>query len=94
MFSILLIIIFLCSLRAQQKVKQLRRLKLEEMKVLAEEGIELDVADYQRRVEEKEAQRRQLREEKMAREAMKTLEALEREEQEAALRGEGETSGR
>ncbi|KAL6469466.1 hypothetical protein MHYP_G00229900 [Metynnis hypsauchen] len=76
--------------RAQQKVKQLRRLKLEELKVLAEEGIELDMADYQQRVEEKEAERRKLKEEKMAREAMKTLEALEREEQEAALRGEAD----
>lgn len=74
--------------RTQQKVKQLRRLKLEELKLLADEGIELDVADYQQRVEEKEALRRQQKEEKMAREALETLEALEREEQEAALRGE------
>ncbi|KAI4886882.1 hypothetical protein NFI96_022586, partial [Prochilodus magdalenae] len=76
--------------RAQQKVKQLRRLKLEELKLLTDEGIELDMADYQQRVEEKEAQRRQLREEKMAKEAMATLEALEREEQEAALREEAD----
>uniref|UniRef100_A0A4W4ELD0 Lysine-specific demethylase 4B n=1 Tax=Electrophorus electricus TaxID=8005 RepID=A0A4W4ELD0_ELEEL len=76
--------------RAQQKVKQLRRLKPEELKVLLEEGEELDVADYQRRLEEKEAQRRQQRDERMAREALLTLEALEREEQEAALREEGE----
>ncbi|XP_035379055.1 lysine-specific demethylase 4B isoform X1 [Electrophorus electricus] len=75
--------------RAQQKVKQLRRLKPEELKVLLEEGEELDVADYQRRLEEKEAQRRQQRDERMAREALLTLEALEREEQEAALREEG-----
>ncbi|KAL7855278.1 hypothetical protein SRHO_G00174680 [Serrasalmus rhombeus] len=61
-----------CSAELSRKLKQLRRLKLEELKVLAEEGIELDVADYQRRVEEKEAERRKLKEEKMAREAMKT----------------------
>lgn len=67
-----------------QKMKQLRRLKLEEVKVLAEEGIELNAADYQRQVEEREAQRRQEREERLAKEAMMTLEAMEREEQEAA----------
>ncbi|XP_053490049.1 lysine-specific demethylase 4B isoform X1 [Ictalurus furcatus] len=72
--------------RAQQKIKQIRRLKPEELKLLSDEGIELDVADYQKRLEEKEAQRKQQREEKMTREAMLTLEALEREEQEAALR--------
>ncbi|XP_041862074.1 lysine-specific demethylase 4B isoform X2 [Melanotaenia boesemani] len=70
--------------RAMQKMKQIRRLKLEEVKVLAEEGIELNAADYQRQVEEREAQRRQEREERLAREAMMTLEAMEREEQEAA----------
>uniref|UniRef100_A0A671UFD7 Lysine-specific demethylase 4B n=1 Tax=Sparus aurata TaxID=8175 RepID=A0A671UFD7_SPAAU len=70
--------------RAMQKMKQLRRLKLEEVKVLAEEGIELNAADYQRQVEEREAQRRQEREERLAKEAMMTLEAMEREEQEAA----------
>lgn len=67
-----------------QKMKQFRRLKLEEVKVLAEQGIELDAAEYQRRVEEREAQRRQEREDRLAREAMMTLEAMEREEQEAA----------
>ncbi|KAM9848306.1 lysine-specific demethylase 4B [Aulostomus maculatus] len=70
--------------RAMQKMKQLRRLKLEEVKVLAEEGIALDAAEYQRQVEEREAQRRQEREERLAREAIMTLEAMEREEQEAA----------
>ncbi|XP_074524265.1 lysine-specific demethylase 4B isoform X2 [Halichoeres trimaculatus] len=70
--------------RALQKMKQFRRLKLEEVKVLAEDGIELNAADYQRQVEEREAQRRQEREERLAREAMMTLEAMEREEQEAA----------
>ncbi|KAI3368663.1 hypothetical protein L3Q82_025665, partial [Scortum barcoo] len=70
--------------RAMQKMKQFRRLKLEEVKVLAEEGIELNAAEYQRQVEEREAQRKQEREERLAREAMMTLEAMEREEQEAA----------
>ncbi|XP_029285313.1 lysine-specific demethylase 4B [Cottoperca gobio] len=70
--------------RAMQKMKQVRRLKLEEVKVLAEEGIELNAAEYQRQVEEREAQRRQEREERLAKEAMMTLEAMEREEQEAA----------
>lgn len=65
-------------------MKQFRRLKLEEVKVLAEEGIELDAVEYQRQVEEREAQRRQEREERLAREAMLTLKAMEREEQEAA----------
>ncbi|TSK53732.1 Lysine-specific demethylase 4B [Bagarius yarrelli] len=74
--------------RAQQKIKQIRRLKPEELKVLSDEGIELDMAEYLKQVEEKEAQRKQLKEEKMTREAMLTLEALEREEQEAALREE------
>ncbi|XP_041745683.2 lysine-specific demethylase 4B-like isoform X1 [Coregonus clupeaformis] len=68
--------------RALQKKEQLRRLKLEEVKVLAEEGIELDAAEYQRQVEEREAQRRQEREERMAREALQTLEAMEREDRE------------
>uniref|UniRef100_A0A667XJ78 [histone H3]-trimethyl-L-lysine(9) demethylase n=1 Tax=Myripristis murdjan TaxID=586833 RepID=A0A667XJ78_9TELE len=70
--------------KALQKKKQFRRLKLEEVKVLAEEGIELDAAEYQRQVEEHEAKRKQEREERLAREAMMTLEAMEREEQEAA----------
>lgn len=70
--------------RAMQKMKQVRRLKLEEVKVLAEEGIQLDAAEYQRQVEEREAQRRLEREERLAKEAMMTLEAMEREEQEAA----------
>lgn len=78
------------ALRTQQKIKQLRRLKPEELKLLSDEGIELDLADYQKQVEEKEAQRKQQKEEKMTREAMLTLEALEREEQEAALREESE----
>ncbi|KAK7136581.1 hypothetical protein R3I93_016805 [Phoxinus phoxinus] len=81
--------------RCQAKVKQFRRLKLEEVKVLAEEGVELDMSEYMRKVEEREEQRRQQRDERMAKEAMLTLEALEREEQEqaeaeAALRGGGE----
>ncbi|KAM6962530.1 lysine-specific demethylase 4B [Aplochiton taeniatus] len=70
--------------RAKQRMNQFRRLKIEELKVLAEEGFELDVAEYQKRVEEREAQRRQDREERMAREAIQTLEAMEREEQLAA----------
>lgn len=73
-------------LRAMQKMKQVRRLKLEEVKVLAQEGIELNAAEYQRQVEEREAQRRQEREERLAREALMTLEAMEREEQEAAAK--------
>ncbi|XP_017268997.1 lysine-specific demethylase 4B [Kryptolebias marmoratus] len=72
--------------RALQKMKQVRRLKLEEVKVLAEEGIELNAADYQRQVEEREAQRRQEREERLAREAMMTLEAMEFEEKAAAAK--------
>ncbi|XP_010869557.2 lysine-specific demethylase 4B isoform X2 [Esox lucius] len=68
--------------RALQKKDQLRRLKLEEVKVLVEEGHELDVVEYQRQVEEREAQRRLEREERMAREALQTLEAMEREDQE------------
>uniref|UniRef100_A0A8C9VLZ7 [histone H3]-trimethyl-L-lysine(9) demethylase n=1 Tax=Scleropages formosus TaxID=113540 RepID=A0A8C9VLZ7_SCLFO len=71
--------------RALQKKKQFRRLKLEEIKVLADEGIELDLADYQRQVEHWDAQRRQNKEERMVRQALKTLEALEREEQKVAL---------
>lgn len=70
--------------RALQKVKQVRRLKLEEVKVLAQEGIELNAAEYQLQVEQREAQRRQAREERLAKEAIMTLEAMEREEQEAA----------
>uniref|UniRef100_A0A3Q3DWB4 [histone H3]-trimethyl-L-lysine(9) demethylase n=1 Tax=Hippocampus comes TaxID=109280 RepID=A0A3Q3DWB4_HIPCM len=70
--------------RAMQKMKQFRRLKLEEVKVLAEEGIELNAAEYQRQVEEREAQRKQEREERLAREAMMTLEAMERRDLEAA----------
>ncbi|KAM9461786.1 lysine-specific demethylase 4B [Clarias gariepinus] len=77
--------------RVQQKIKQVRRLKPEELKLLSDEGIDLDLDDYQKRLEEKEAERKQQREEKMTREAMLTLEALEREEQEAAIR-EGATS--
>ncbi|XP_065100471.1 lysine-specific demethylase 4B isoform X2 [Paramisgurnus dabryanus] len=79
--------------RTQAKVKQFRRLKLEEMKVLAEEGIELDMTEYMTKVEEKEEQRRKRKDERMDREALLTLEALEREEQEqaeAALRETGE----
>ncbi|XP_016411327.1 lysine-specific demethylase 4B-like [Sinocyclocheilus rhinocerous] len=79
--------------RAQAKVKQFRRLKLEEVKVLVEDGVELDMTEYLLKVEEREQQRRQQKDERMAREALLTLEALEREEQEqaeAALRGEGE----
>ncbi|XP_037105760.1 lysine-specific demethylase 4B isoform X2 [Syngnathus acus] len=70
--------------RAMHKMKQFRRLKIEEVKVLAEEGIELNAADYQRQVEEREAQRKQERENRLAREAMITLEAMERRDQEAA----------
>lgn len=65
-----------------QKMKQFRRLKLEEVKVLAEEGIELNAVEYQQHVEKREAQRRQEREERLAREAMMTLKAMEQEEQE------------
>uniref|UniRef100_A0A3P9MKP0 Lysine-specific demethylase 4B n=1 Tax=Oryzias latipes TaxID=8090 RepID=A0A3P9MKP0_ORYLA len=72
--------------RAMQKMKMLRRLKLEEVKVLAEEGIALNAAEYQRQVEEREAQRKKEREERLAREALMTLEAMEREEQEAAAK--------
>lgn len=67
-----------------QKMKQFRRLKLEEVKVLAGEGIELNAAEYQQQVEKREAQRRKEREERLAREAMMTLEAMEQEEQKAA----------
>lgn len=74
--------------RALQKMKQVRRLKLEEVKVLAEEGIELNAADYQLQVEEREAQRRQERDERLAREAMMTLEAMEFEEKAAAIKAE------
>ncbi|XP_052445835.1 lysine-specific demethylase 4B isoform X1 [Carassius gibelio] len=77
--------------RAQARVKQFRRLKLEEVKVLDEEGVKLDMNEYLHKVEEREEQRRQKRDERMAREALLTLEALEREEQEqaeAALREE------
>ncbi|XP_059424968.1 lysine-specific demethylase 4B-like isoform X2 [Carassius carassius] len=77
--------------RAQARMKQFRRLKLEEVKVLVEEGVTLDMSEYLRKVEEREEQRRQKRDERMAREALLTLEALEREEQEqaeAALREE------
>lgn len=52
--------------------------------MLAEEGIELNAVDYQRQVEEREAQRRQEREERLAREAMMTLQAMEQQEQKAA----------
>uniref|UniRef100_H3CXI4 Lysine-specific demethylase 4B n=1 Tax=Tetraodon nigroviridis TaxID=99883 RepID=H3CXI4_TETNG len=69
---------------AMQKIKQFRRLKLEEVKVLAEEGFELNAAEYQQQVEKREAQRRQEREERLAREAMMTLKAMEQEEQRAA----------
>lgn len=79
--------------RALQKMKQVRRLKLEEVKVLAEEGIQLDAAQYQRQVEEREAQRRQEREERLAKEAMMTLEAMEREEQEAAAKAAETSTG-
>lgn len=65
-----------------QKMKQFRRLKLEEVKVLAGEGIELNAAEYQQQVEKREAQRRKEREERLAREAMMTLKAMEQEEQE------------
>ncbi|XP_077439643.1 lysine-specific demethylase 4B [Vanacampus margaritifer] len=78
--------------RAMQKMKQFRRLKLEEVKVLAEEGIELNAAEYQRQVEEREAQRKQEREERLAREAMMTLEAMERREAEEAASRATETS--
>ncbi|KAM9384565.1 lysine-specific demethylase 4B [Pholidichthys leucotaenia] len=67
--------------KAMQKMKQFRRLKLEEVKVLAEEGIQLNATDYQRQVEEREAQRK---EDRLAKQAMMTLKALEREEQMAA----------
>lgn len=67
-----------------QKMKQFRRLKLEEVKVLAGEGIELNAAEYQQQVEKREAQRRKEREERLAREAMMTLKAMEQEEQKAA----------
>lgn len=90
LFNCIVIQVYLGTRRAQQKIKQLRRLKPEELKLLSDEGIELDMADYQKQVEEKEAQRKQQKEEKMTREAMLTLEALEREEQEAALREGGE----
>ncbi|KAJ0064977.1 hypothetical protein NL108_000941 [Boleophthalmus pectinirostris] len=72
--------------KAMQKMKQFRRLKLDEVKLLAEEGVELDAVSYQRQVEEREAQRRQERAERLAREAMLTLEAIELKEQEAAAK--------
>ncbi|KAM8890359.1 lysine-specific demethylase 4B [Synchiropus picturatus] len=70
--------------RAMHKMKLLRRLKLDEVKVLAEEGIELDAAEYQRQVEAREAQRKREREERMAQEAFMTLQAIELEEKKAA----------
>uniref|UniRef100_A0A8C6WKK6 Lysine-specific demethylase 4B n=1 Tax=Neogobius melanostomus TaxID=47308 RepID=A0A8C6WKK6_9GOBI len=73
--------------KAIQKMKQFRRLKLEEVKLLAADGIQLD-ANYQRQVEEREAQRRQERAERLAREAMLTLEAIELKEQEAATKAD------
>ncbi|KAJ3599566.1 hypothetical protein NHX12_033525 [Muraenolepis orangiensis] len=71
--------------RAMQRKGQFRRLKVEEIKVLAEEGVVLDT-EYQRQVAEHEAQRRQKREDRQAREAMLALEALDREEKEEADR--------
>lgn len=68
-----------------QKMNQFRRLKLEEVKVLAEEGIELNAVEYQRQVEEREAQRRKEREERLAREALMALQAMEQKEQKAAV---------
>ncbi|XP_030646961.1 lysine-specific demethylase 4B [Chanos chanos] len=73
--------------RALHKKKMLQRLKLEEVKVLTEEGIELD-PDYQKQVEQREAQRRQQREERRLA-LQKALEIREQEQQEAA-QGEGE----
>ncbi|KAM9832297.1 lysine-specific demethylase 4B isoform 1-T1 [Neosynchiropus ocellatus] len=70
--------------RAMHKMKLLRRLKLDEVKVLAEEGIQLDAVEYQRQVEEREAQRKREREDRMAREAFMTLQAIELEEKKAA----------
>ncbi|KAJ7993506.1 hypothetical protein DPEC_G00273120 [Dallia pectoralis] len=67
--------------RALQKKEQLRRLKPEEVKVLAEKGIELD-EEYQRQVEEREAQRRQVREQRMMQEALETLEEMEKMDRE------------
>ncbi|XP_062411494.1 lysine-specific demethylase 4B isoform X2 [Sardina pilchardus] len=71
--------------RALQKKEQVRRLKQEEVRVLQEEGVELDLEEYQRQVEAKEAQRRQERDERMAREALLTLEALEQREREEQM---------
>uniref|UniRef100_A0A8C5A2D7 [histone H3]-trimethyl-L-lysine(9) demethylase n=1 Tax=Gadus morhua TaxID=8049 RepID=A0A8C5A2D7_GADMO len=68
--------------RALLRKSQFRRLKVGEVKVLTEEGVELDTEEYQRQVEEHEAQRRKLRDERLAREAMMALVALEQEEQE------------
>uniref|UniRef100_A0A8C9TKQ7 Lysine-specific demethylase 4B n=1 Tax=Scleropages formosus TaxID=113540 RepID=A0A8C9TKQ7_SCLFO len=70
--------------RALQKKKQFRRLKLEEVKVLAEEGIELDPVEYMRQVEEHQARRLRERAERQARVA---LEAMEEEERRAAEGG-------
>ncbi|KAJ8418949.1 hypothetical protein AAFF_G00004480, partial [Aldrovandia affinis] len=67
--------------KALQKKQQLRRLKLEEVKVLVEEGVELDLRKYQQEVEQREARRRQERAERMAQEALRALEAMEKEEQ-------------
>lgn len=75
-------------------MSQFRRLKLEEVKVLAEEGIELNAVDYQRQVEEREAQRRQEREERLAREAMMTLKAMEQQEQKATASVHNEGTNR
>lgn len=52
--------------------------------MLAEEGFQLNAAEYQQQVEKREALRRQEREARLAREAMMTLKAMELEEQEAA----------
>lgn len=84
MFRLSFILVVASLRRAMQKMKQFRRLKLEEVKVLAEEGFQLNAAEYQQQVEKREAQRRQEREERLAREAMMTLKAMEQEERRAA----------
>lgn len=84
MFPLSFILAVASLRRAMQKMKQFRRLKLEEVKVLAEEGFQLNAAEYQQQVEKREAQRRQEREERLAREAMMTLKAMEQEERRAA----------
>uniref|UniRef100_A0A8C9V4T9 Lysine-specific demethylase 4B n=1 Tax=Scleropages formosus TaxID=113540 RepID=A0A8C9V4T9_SCLFO len=74
--------------RALQKKKQFRRLKLEEVKVLAEEGIELDPVEYMRQVEEHQARQEADRTAKTKKKKKKKLAKAEEEEAAAAALGD------